>query len=355
MADHDPVTILAGAGLCVDAGLDDSVRLASRLARYLQAKAVEPNNEEAKTLLNLLYFILGGIRFQWGRQGTNPDQPVNIEQIATAALRLRFRHEDPLAPYVSGWADRIVDLEHQQDGALERFSEVIFARLKEWLATPSPHQIEYLNRMTDLHGKEACISIFSLNYDLLIETALLNAHRPFVNGFHQGRWSPEVFTGNSDIRIYKLHGSLDWVEDEMHGICSLTFDRHAKAEDFEVQKPPLLIFGTNAKLTGRDPFLTLVHAFAQHLRLTKVLVSIGYSFSDKYINEIIEQRMRDNLPLRLVLVSPNADRIKQSNSFLENSPRVTTLSYGALDALNKGAVRSEILRLLEETKQEAPF
>jgi len=113
-----------------------------------------------------------------GGQGANPDQPVNIEQIATAALRLRFRHEDPLAPYVSGWSDRIVDLEGQQDGALERFSDVIFARLKEWPATPSPQQIEYLNRITDLLGREACISIFSLNYDLLLETALVNAQRP---------------------------------------------------------------------------------------------------------------------------------------------------------------------------------
>ena len=156
----NPVTFLAGAGLCVDAGLDDSVSLAGKFMDYLQAKAAEPKNEEAKTLLNLLYFILGGIRFQWGRQGTNPDQPVNIEQIATAALRLRFRQEDPLAPYVSGWSDRIVDLEGQQEGALERFSDIIFARLKEWLATPPPQQIEYLNRITDLHGKEACISIF---------------------------------------------------------------------------------------------------------------------------------------------------------------------------------------------------
>lgn len=355
MPDLCPVTFLLGAGACIDAGLDDSVKLAGKLKLYLQEKAVEPKNTEATTLLNLIYFILGGIRFQWGRQGSNPDQPVNIEQIATAALRLRFRHEDPLAPYVSAWSDRIVHLESQQDGTLERFSDVIFARLKEWLATPPSDKIEYLNRITDFHGKEACISIFSLNYDLLVETALANARRTFINGFREGRWYPDAFSANSDIRLYKLHGSLDWVEDEMYGICSLTFDRHAKAEDFEIQKSPLLIFGTNAKLTGRDPFLTLVHAFAQQLRSAKVLVSIGYSFSDKYINEIIEQRMRDNLPLRLVLVSPDSEVIKQSHPFLENSPRVTSIKLGAKEALNGGSVRDAILRLLQETKQEAPF
>jgi hypothetical protein len=157
------------------------------------------------------------------------------------------------------------------------------------------------------------------------------------------------------IRLYKLHGSLDWVDDEMHGICSLTFDRHPRAEDFEVSKPPLLIFGTDTKLTGKDPFLTLVHAFSEQLRTANVLVVIGYSFSDQYINEIVEQRMRDNLPMRMVLVSPRADWLKQSQPFLENSPRVSTISKGAQDALNTGLVRSEVLKLLKETKQEAPF
>jgi hypothetical protein len=355
MAQLSPVTFLVGAGLCIDAGLDGSVSLALKLALYLQELAAEPGNDEAKTLLNLLYFILGGIRFQWGRQGIYPDQPINIEQIATAALRLRFRHDDPLAPYVSAWSDRIMDLEKQQSGALEHFSDIIFARLKEWLATPHPAKIEYLNRISDIHGGEAHISIFSLNYDMLIENALVNAQRPFINGFREGRWNPELFNDDQKIRIYKLHGSLDWVEDEMYGVCSLSFDRHPKAEDFEVNKSPLLIFGTNSKITSRDPFLSLVHAFAQHLRSAQVLVVIGYSFSDKYINDIIEQRMRDNLPLRLILAAPDAEKLQRSQTFLENSPRVTSINCSALEGLNTGLVRNEVLRLLRETKQEAPF
>lgn len=355
MGVKNSVAFLAGAGLSVDAGLPHSVKLAEKFKEYLVAKAAEPKNDEAKALLALLYFILGGIRFQWGRLGLDPDLAINIEQIATAALRLRHRHKDPLAPYVSTWTERIVSLEAQQEGALERFSDVIFARLKEWLATPPKEKIEYINRMADLHDKTAAISIFSLNYDLLVESALANDGRVMINGFKDGRWNPELFNQNSDVRLYKLHGSLDWVDDEMHGICSLTFDRHPKAEDFEVQKPPLLIFGTDSKLSGKDPFLTLVHAFSEQLRSTQVLVAIGYSFSDQYINDIIEQRMRDNLPLRLIIVSPRADKIKQTMSFLENSPRVTTINSGAQDALNNGTVRNEVVRVLKETKQEAPF
>ena len=86
-----------------------------------------------------------------------------------------------------------------------------------------------------------------------------------------------------------------------------------------------------------------------------MLVVIGYSFSDTYVIEIIAQRMRDNLPLRVIIVSPHAGDLKQSNSFLENSPRVTTIDSKALPALNNGVVRDVVARLLEETLEEAPF
>ena len=59
--------------------------------------------------------------------------------------------------------------------------------------------------------------------------------------------------------------------------------------------------------------------FLKELLTTSILVVIGYSFSDTYINEIIAQRMRDNLPLKIIVVSPRADNIKQSIPFLENS------------------------------------
>jgi hypothetical protein len=355
MGKPNTVAYLVGAGLSVDASLPHSVELAAKLKRYLQDQASDDKNDEAKVQLALLYFLLGGIRFQWARLGGDPDQHINIEQIATAALRLRLRGKDPLAAYVASWNEKIAEFESAQEGALERFGEMIFARLKEWLATPAGERIEYINRMADLHTGDTNVSIFSLNYDLLVETAFLNAGRPTVNGFKDGRWNPELFANRSGIRLYKLHGSLDWVDDEMYGICSLAFDRHPRAEDFEVSKPPLLIFGTDSKLTGKDPFLTLVHAFSEQLQTASVLIVVGYSFSDQYINEIIEQRMRDNLPMRMVLVSPGADGLKQCRPFLENSPRVSTINRSALEALNNGLVRSEVLRLLKETNQEAPF
>jgi hypothetical protein len=116
-----------------------------------------------------------------------------------------------------------------------------------------------------------------------------------------------------------------------------------------------LIFGTDAKLSGKDPFLTLVHAFSEHLRVANVLVAIGYGFTDAYVNEIVEQRMRDNLSLKLIIVSPHAKRIRNASPFLDNNPRVLTLESTALDALNNGSVRDAVVRAIREAKQEIPF
>jgi len=349
------VSCLAGGGLSVDAGLPDSVELANKFKVYLQELAGDSKNCEAKSQLELLYFLLGGIRFQRARHGIDPDQPINIEQIATAALRLKYRRDDPLAPYVASWNEKIAEFEAEEEGALDRFGEVIFARLKDWLATPTKEKIDYINRLGDLHRDNTHVALFTLNYDLLIETAFANANRKLVNGFKDGQWDPRLFHEMDAMRLYKLHGSLDWVDDEMHGICSLRYDRHPRAEDFEANAAPLLIFGTDSKLTGKDPFVSLVYAFSEQLRGTNVLVVIGYSFSDVYVNEIIAQRMRDNLRLRLVIVSPHAHDLKQSKSFLENSPRVTAIDSKAFAALNNGVVRDVVGRLVEETIEEAPF
>jgi hypothetical protein len=349
------VNFLVGAGLCVDAGLPHSVELAERLKGYLEEQSRNGAADDSKIQIALLYFLIGGIRYQWARLGHDPDEAINIEQIATAALRLRHRGSDPLAPYVASWSEKILEFEGNSEGVFGRFSELIFARLKEWLATPQRSRIEYINRLADLHDSKVRVSIFSLNYDLVVETAFTNAERKFVNGFNNGRWDPNLFEESSAICLYKLHGSLDWVDDEMYGICSLEFDRHPKAEDFEANALPLLIFGTDAKLSGKDPFLTLVHAFSEHLRVANVLVAIGYGFTDVYVNEIVDQRMRDNLSLKLIIVSPHAERIKKASPFLDNNPRVLALESSALDALNNGVVRDAVVRTIREAKQEIPF
>lgn len=133
MSSHKPkITFLVGAGLVYDAGLPLSNDLTKKFHEYL-LEEVESNAQGNHALhLQTYRFLVGGIRYQQGVLNRDPDGPVNIEQLATAALRLKNRLDSPLAPYVSGWNQKLVELETKQEGLLSDFLESIYSRLNSW-------------------------------------------------------------------------------------------------------------------------------------------------------------------------------------------------------------------------------
>jgi hypothetical protein len=357
------ILVLGGAGLVHEAGLPMSVELAVKLKEALSAAA--ENRDEgpaargnALACLAALRFLIGGIRFQRGILNGDPDGEVNIEQVAVAAIELQQRLRNPLAPYMSGWHQRLVDLERQNPDTLRLLVDFIYLRLDEWLATPDPTEVEYLARLGDLCECGVALDIFSLNYDLCIERALTHSQRAFVNGFSaEAGWNPQEFLLDSaPIRLFKLHGSLDWIEDELYGLCSIEYPVHLHREDLKTEGyRPLLIFGTAYKLSPREPFLTLAYHFARGTLVAPLLVIIGYSFGDEHINEMIRQAMKKNRRLRVVVVSPNAKVLVDRQEFLALQPRVKTIERAAKAALNDRDIARQVQELLKEAAAEEPF
>src|ERR1022692_2882697 len=108
------------------------------------------------------------------------------------------------------------------------------------------------------------------------------------------------------------------------GICSLEHPGHVEKNSIQHDNTkPLLIFGTNNKLSPREPFLTLAYHFSQRVLSTQILVIIGYSFGDDYINRIVEQGFRKNQKLRIIVVSPSAAMKTKEHAYLDGTPRVT--------------------------------
>jgi SIR2-like domain len=355
------IAFMVGAGLVYEAGLPMSVGLAQMLKDKL-GTICKSADEDAETMslagleLATFRFLNGGIRFKEGVLNRDPDADINIEQIAVAALELQARLENPLAPYMSGWHPRIVELEAKDPKILSRFIDFIYSKLEEWLTFEDEEKIAYLARLADFARDETGIDIFSLNYDLCIETAFTDIKRDFVNGFNEDGWYPELLQENSPIRLFKLHGSLDWFEDpDLLGVASFKFPRHKDAENFPDNLRPLLIFGTAHKLSSREPFLSLAYHFSQSLLRSPVLVVIGYSFGDKYLNDIVEQGFRTNGKLKIVVVSPRASELIERRDAFRGSPRVRCINKGAKSALNDGLLLRTVNDLLSETLEEEPF
>ena len=94
----------------------------------------------------------------------------------------------------------------------------------------------------------------------------------------------------------------------MYGLCSLQFPQHEIAGTVQSDETrQSLIFGTAHKLSAREPFLTLAYHFSQRVLKAKILCSVGYSFGDEHVNQILEQGMKKNSSLRIIVVSPDGD------------------------------------------------
>jgi len=359
------VTILTGAGLCKDAGLPTSTELANNLQETLVAAmnsdgSTQEDRERARLHLATYRFLNGGIRFQLGILDRDPNQEVNIEQIAIAAEELQNRALNPLSPYASGWHGRLVEIERQAPDILSTFTNFIYSQLEHWLSLNEERiqRLHYLRNLVEICNDRCGVDIFSLNYDLCIETALQRyTKREFVNGFTEKGWEPENFCGECPIRLFKLHGSLDWVEDQAYGLCSLQHPRNKWAENIEGESTkPLLIFGTAHKLAPREPFLSLAYSFSQAVLRTTVLAIIGYSFGDEYVNQIIRQGIEKNSKLRVLVVGPRADSYVEQISFLQGrKPRVGDLKATADRALSEGRFLNRIRDLLDRASNEEPF
>jgi hypothetical protein len=368
MTETRRITVLAGAGLCKDAGLPTSTELAAMLQTVLvevstsfSERIPQQERHRAKLHLATYRFLNGAIRFQQGILDQDPSQQINIEQIAVAAEELQNRAFNPLSPYTSGWHDRLVELERQAPDLLSTFTDFIYSQLEHWLELPEANvgKVHYIRNLADVCNDGYGLDIFTLNYDLCVETALtIYAKKKFENGFtEESGWQPDSLQENAQIRLFKLHGSLDWVEDSAYGLCSLRYPRHKYAENIEGENvKPLLIFGTAHKLTPREPFLSLAYTFSQTVLATTVLVIIGYSFGDEYVNQIVRQGIEKNPKLRVLVIAPGADTLVAKTPFLQGrTPRVVSLALKAAEALAEGRYLRAVRDLIAGASSEEPF
>ncbi len=144
-------------------------------------------------------------------------------------------------------------------------------------------------------GYDLPVELFTVNYDLLLESALENYRAPYFDGFvgtvragfhtelvegkagSDREWIPAFF-----VRLWKLHGSVNWAWDRNQQIIRL--GQPVPEGDAAAIFPS----DTKYEESRRVPFVVLQDRFrrALHEPETFVLIS-GYSFSDPHLNDMI--------------------------------------------------------------------
>lgn len=350
--------LLLGAGASFDAGLP----MAFGMTDLFKESVLEQGD---KDLTGALSLVLGGIHFLRGLRGVYPEVSINIEEVAATLDALRTRHTHQLSPFVGSWNETVRRYGAVGESGRDCLGEVnnlLREKINEWLTTPEIGKIRYFQALQDFVREFDNIDIFTLNYDLCVETAIDQCGVKFTCGFTSHGWDTNEFRrGDVQVRLYKQHGSLDWYrddEDQMIYSARIPPEDRVPAAGYT----SLLIFGTNNKLEALDPFLYLSHIFSESVKTTKVLVVIGYGFGDEYINKIIRQGFARDSRKRMVVVGANKQRSEEEfrtkfneAAVLVDAGRVTFMDGGTKAVLNDGTLLTEIKNALDVASEEGPF
>jgi hypothetical protein len=202
-----------------------------------------------------------------------------------------------------------------------------------------PHQAfgRWLTRIE----RKVAVEVFTTNYDTLLERGFEEERAPLFDGFVGSRQPffsaasllhPESAPARNWTRMWKIHGSINWHwAEERDGGKRIV--RGAEGTDGELIFPSVHKYDESRK----QPYVAIL----EHLRhvldrdAETLLVTIGYSFGDEHINEVIFDALeaRD----RTHLVALQFKDLDDEHELMKAAKRLhNVIVYGPKTALVRG-------------------
>jgi hypothetical protein len=207
--------------------------------------------------------------------------------------------------------------------------------------------VSFLMSFASRTGTRDRLHIFTTNYDRLIEFGAELAGIRLMDRF-VGSLSPLFRASRLDVdlhynppgirgeprylegvaRFTKLHGSLDWVDDnrEVRRIA-LPFGAKDNKPYLPDDAKNVLIYPNDAKdrETTDYPYVELHRDFAAAVcRPNSVLVTYGYSFGDDHINRVIRDML--TIPSTHLVILNHGDTGGRLTKFYRDSKRISQIS-----------------------------
>lgn len=297
------LVVLLGAGASAKAGVPTTLKFVDEFRATLSGL---PN-------LRVTYDDLVR-RLKQGVLGTRPLKLVDVEAVLDALETFRN-------PTV---VDRAIASKRAlaSRDELSRLEE-IKTRLQEFIRTRclvESESTEYLLPLVQLSNLYRPLPVFSVNYDVVVEQFLESHGLSYVDGFEL-RFNSGLFDQQeTDVLLYKLHGSVTWFRSQTGGYLKLPIRSSLREIDLlsgERAVPVMLYPAQKADYAG--PFLELFRRFQEALRRSDWLLVLGYSFRDPILLDLILDAAASNPKLKLILVGGR----RTERVFSENlAPRV---------------------------------
>lgn len=290
------IIFLLGAGCSKHAGIPISSEMVTRVQELLNT------DSEWKKYTNLYNFLRSSIEYSEGIFGKFGNT-FNIERLLIIMNEIEKRDRNIIFPFIGSWNLRLTDVGGQNFEHITEFKKLIKSKLLDW-TNPKDilNKADYYKGFRSLHSEIGYnIKVFSLNYDLCFEKVI--GEDNVEQGFdpRSNEWQYSNFVSDRKLfYLHKLHGSIDWYTDGHSG--------RLKLSNHPVNNPEL-IFGIDTKLKSTDPYLFYTSEFRKWLlhQDCKLIVAIGYSFADDYVNDLISQSLINDPNRQLLTIMPVSD------------------------------------------------
>jgi len=314
---ENEIIFLLGAGASANAGIPVSSQMDDMIKNLIV------NDSDWKQYEKLYYLIKSGVNYSAGLTGQS--STFNIETLLFVLEELKQKEKHLLYPFIGSWNIRFNEVVKDNFRLIENFMKEIKKKLKEWVDLEDERKAEYFKHLAKFRQElNSPLRIFTLNYDKCIETNTNNPGFEFKleRGFEADtrKWNYKLFDPpvkdlEPDVYLYKLHGSIDWKRDPNTNIVSYSNG---------TARNPDLIFGTQNKLSYSDPYLFLFSQFRHYTLNARLIVCIGYSFSDEHINGLIEQALKQDITKKVLSVMKGTGKSEtELNDFIASKLNVS--------------------------------
>jgi len=180
------------------------------------------------------------------------------------------------------------------------------------------------------------INIFTLNHDIILEKALNEGKVEYCDGFdkliNNVRWfEPALYDQNALPHIFKLHGSINWMNLQTFNFKGIGIPNCKDNEDLRTQSGeilshlpsiPIILSGTYNKENRYyyDIIAEMHWRFFQALRYssTSLIIIAGYGWSDRSINGRLREWILSRQENQFLLIHQHPEEIKNSKSLMWN-------------------------------------
>ena len=203
-------------------------------------------------------------------------------------------HVRLLSRIVGAGAARGLDAKALTDLEVALCQHVVTAVRRDLPGSDTPYHL-----LADWIGgvpRKSSVDLFTTNYDLLLEQALEDRGLPFFDGFVGARRPFFDLRAIEDdplpsrwTRLWKLHGSVNW---RLHpGGTVVRSHETTGAGDGLLIHPSELKYDQSRRM----PYLAMIDRLRHFLRQPSAfLVTVGYSYADEHLNEVLLQGLRSN-------------------------------------------------------------